>query len=332
MRLFGGGPSPFIPPPKYASADTLTNKMHELQAKIFETKTKIVAVVKIHPKNYRYQLTAKKLCIKILQMFFELDAGGRGVCIYAHNSLNAHLNSYLPQNLTDTMFVEISNTKTKSFIVSVIYRSPNSSLSHSKNLNEMIDNLHICYKDIIFVGDRNYPGIDGKAKQNMMSANHPSSGFLQSCSNASLVQLVSEPTRVKRVGAGNILDLVLANCKEIVNQIAHEPPIGKSDHITILLNITRPKVKREKLPSHYLHYKGDYGKMKTYLCGVNWDEDLDHCHIVEDMWTVIVDKLLLRRDQYIPAVRPTPNYRERPPWINIDILQLVKQKHKSYPY
>ena len=48
------------------------------------------------------------------------------------------------------------------------------------------------------------------------------------------------------------------------------------------------------------------------------------------MWTVLVNKLLLLRDQCIPAVRPTPNCRERPPWINKDILQLVKQKHKSY--
>ena len=96
----------------------------------------------------------------------------------------------------------------------------------------------------------------------MMSANHPSCGFLQSCSNASLVKLVSEPTRVKRVGAGNILEVVLVNCEEIVNQIAYEPPIGKSDHVTILLTITRPKVEHEKLPHRCLYSKGDYGKMK----------------------------------------------------------------------
>ena len=84
------------------------------------------------------------------------------MCIYVHNSLNAHLstNNRLPQNLTDTMFVEILNTKTKSFIVGVIYRSPNSSLSYTENLNEMIDNLHMCNKDIILVGDWNYPEID----------------------------------------------------------------------------------------------------------------------------------------------------------------------------
>ena len=196
----------------------------------------------------------------------------------------------------------------------------------------MIDSVHVRNKDIILVGDWNYPKIDWKVRRSMMSANHPSSGFLRSCRNASLVQLVSEPTRVKRMSAENILDLVLANCKEIVNQIAYEPPIAKSDHVTILFTITRPKIEHDKLPSRYLYNKGDYETIKMSLHRVNWDKDLGHCHTVEDMWTVFVNKLLLLRNQRILAVRPTPNYRKRPPWINKDILQLVQQKPKSYRY
>ena len=34
--------------------------MHDLQAKIIKTKAKIVAVVEIHPKNCRYQSSAKE--------------------------------------------------------------------------------------------------------------------------------------------------------------------------------------------------------------------------------------------------------------------------------
>ena len=63
----------------YTNIDTMTNQMHELQAKILETKAKIVAVVEIYPKNYRYQLTAKELCINFFQLFSGLDRGGRGV-------------------------------------------------------------------------------------------------------------------------------------------------------------------------------------------------------------------------------------------------------------
>ena len=134
----------------YTNIDTITNKMHELQVKITETKAKIIAVVEIHPKNSRYQLTASELNIKNFQLFFEPDSEGRGVCIYVHDSLNAYssTNTHLPQSLsvTDTMFVEISDTKTKSLVVGVIYRSPNSSLIYSQNLNEMIENLHCVTK------------------------------------------------------------------------------------------------------------------------------------------------------------------------------------------
>ena len=104
----------------------------------------------------------QELNINNFQLFCELDNGGRGVCIYAHQSLHSHIctNAYLPQNLTDTMFVEISDTKSKRFIVGVIYRSPNSSLYHSQNLNELIDNLHMCKKDLILAVDWNYPEIN----------------------------------------------------------------------------------------------------------------------------------------------------------------------------
>ena len=154
----------------YTNIDTITNKMHELLTKITETKAKIVAVVEIRPKNCSNQLSTEESNINTFQLFCELENGGRGVCIYVHQSLHAHIctNAYLPQNLTDTIFVEISNTRSKPFIVGVIYRSPKSSLFHSQNLYELIGNLHMCKKDIILVSDWNYPKINWKLKQSIV--------------------------------------------------------------------------------------------------------------------------------------------------------------------
>ena len=118
----------------HTNIDTITNKIHQLQAKIIATKAKIVAVVEIHPKNCHHQLSIKESNINNFQLFCELGNGGRDMCFYIHQSLHAHIstNAYLPQNLTDIIFVEISDTGSKSFIVGVIYQSPNSSLSHSQ--------------------------------------------------------------------------------------------------------------------------------------------------------------------------------------------------------
>ena len=79
------------------------------------------------------------------------------------------------------------------------------------------------------------------------------------------------------MGAGSLLDLILTNCKDAVNQLTIQSPIGKSDHVTIILNITRLKVEHEKLPSCYLYNKGDYTMIKTLLQQVNWDDILDIC-------------------------------------------------------
>ena len=97
----------------------------------------------------------------------------------------------------------------------------------------------MCKKDITLVGDWNYPQIIWKLKQSIMPPNHPSSTFLQSCSTASLAQLVKEPTKVKGVGVGNLLDLILTDCKDAVNQLTIQSPIGRSDHVTIIFNITK---------------------------------------------------------------------------------------------
>ena len=222
--------------------------MHELQAKIIETKAKIVAVVKIHPKNCRYleihpnncryQLSAKELNINNFQLFCTLDNGGRGVCVYVHQSLHAHIctNGYLSQNLTATN-VKVSDTRSKLFIVGIIYRSPNSSLCYSQDLNKLIDNLHMYKKDIILGGDWNYPETNWKLKQSIMPPDHPSSTFQQSCSNASLAQLVKKTTRVKGVGVANLLHLILTNCEDAINQLTIQSPIGKNDHVTIILKI-----------------------------------------------------------------------------------------------
>ena len=98
-----------------------------------------------------------------------------------------------------------------------------------------------------------------------MPPNHPSYSFPQSCGNASLAQLVKESPRVKDVGAGNLPDLVLTNCKVAVNQLTLQSPIGKSDQATTIHSITRLKVEHEKQPSCYVYNKGDYKMIKTLL-------------------------------------------------------------------
>ena len=45
--------------------------------------------------------------------------------------------------------------------------------------------------------------------------------------------MVDKPTRIRLGQTGNILDLVLVNEEQLVSEIEHYSPIGKSDHDTL---------------------------------------------------------------------------------------------------
>ena len=68
------------------------------------------------------------------------------MCIYVHSSLKANVSTEISRDVIDTKFVEISNGKFKSFLLGVVYRSPNASVLHSQTVNDLIEALHTTKK------------------------------------------------------------------------------------------------------------------------------------------------------------------------------------------
>ena len=108
-------------------------------------------------------------------MFSNVDDSGRGVCIYVHTSLSAITSSAIPQNIMDTKFVDLSNGSSKPFTIGAVYRSPNATREHSQLLNKLIDDLQFTKKNIIIVGDWNYPEINWSSKSCCVAETHPAS-------------------------------------------------------------------------------------------------------------------------------------------------------------
>ena len=179
------------------------------------------------------------------------------------------------------------------------------------------------------LGDWNYPEIDWAALKSNISENHPATGFLLACSNASLVQKINVPTRVKGVGAGNILDLVLTNNNNIVRKVTVDSPIGKSDHATILVNSVVSMTEIENLPSYFLYGKGNYQALRNNLANVNWEAEFKICKNVNDMWQIFSKHILDGRNAYVPKMHKTATFKERPPWLKKDMLHafILKRKH-----
>ena len=73
----------------YTNIDTITNKKHELLAKITETEAKIIVVTEVNPKNCRYHITNSELNIDNFTLYYNSSSVGRGVCIFVHCSLKS---------------------------------------------------------------------------------------------------------------------------------------------------------------------------------------------------------------------------------------------------
>jgi len=71
-------------------------------------------------------------------------------------------------------------------------------------LNEVVESLQSTTQDIILLGDWNVPQIDWSFQKSKTSKNYFASKLLKACNNASLTQLIQEPTRLRRIGAENI--------------------------------------------------------------------------------------------------------------------------------
>ena len=86
----------------------------------------------------------------------------RGIVIYVKNSIPTekceHLNS-LP--LKETSWCEIRLNSTEKLLIGGIYKSPNCDSENHEELFSMLRNEHIKgHKNLILVGDFNFPGID----------------------------------------------------------------------------------------------------------------------------------------------------------------------------
>ena len=255
----------------YTNADTLTNKTNELILQIEKSNAKIIAVTEVKPKNSRFQVSQMDLHIKDFDLFLNLETGGRGVCIYTHQSLRAAEWTPTMGKITDAVFVEKNLKNGKKMIIGNIYRSPNSSDEINKKLNDLNKSLDRTRSmDLIIVGDFNYPEINWKISTCDKPAENAASMFLEATRDAYLIQHIKEPTHARINESSNILDLVFTNKEGLVEDCTVGPPLGKSDHATITFSLklryNTPRINQNR----FQYDKGNYDSLRREIASIDW--------------------------------------------------------------
>lgn len=272
----------------YTNADTLTNKMTELKARICHAENipDIIMVNEVKPKNSRYKPTEAELKINGYDITHTnvVNDEGRGNIIYTKDYLKAREVKF-KTNYQESVWVEILLNKGDKLLIGCIYRSPQSAPTNNNILLKLLKEVSAYdATHLLITGDFNYPRVNWS---NWTASGDESSEeflFVETLRDIYMYQHVMEPTRARGSDNPTLLDLVLSNEDGMVDNLHHASPLGRSDHsvLEFVFNAYVERVAtRRKI---FLYDKGDYDHMRAELTQ-EWRNHIMSSSGVEAKWT-----------------------------------------------
>ena len=167
---------------------------------------------------------------------YRKDRNGRkggGLILYTSNRVRASINEELTKSEFEESLwcgVELNHQR---LLVGLCYRCPTSTTVNDDKLLYLMEKavLQIKSDHVLIMGDFNFPEISYAEETVSASANDPSSLFFNKTQELCLIQHVTEVTRVRQHQAPSTLDYVFTDEENLIDSIAYEPPLAKSDHV-----------------------------------------------------------------------------------------------------
>ena len=313
----------------YTNIDCMSSAKHKELEQVVETHhPDIITVSEVEAKNVRNKIQESEIQLKGYTIFHNLDIASRGVCIYVKENLHPNESDIKP-NFTESIWVEIKETATEKTVIGCIYRSPNSSEENNKKVNDFIKGLGTMKNtNLILTGDYNYPQINWTDEGYGRAEEKKAAEFLDSVMDAYLTQHITEPTRYRTGQKENVLDLIFTLHEDVVEDIKYLPPIGKSDHCSIIFSVNKGEnqTKNEK-KTFYNYNKANYEGMKSDIKKVNWKDSIKE---IEEGWKIIESTIHKAIEKHVPKSVINTNKRRRPLWMNPTCLSKVRKKHSAW--
>ena len=315
----------------YTNADSLLNKRDELLTRIDLQKPDIIAITETKSKNSKD--TNPLFDIPNFDKF-ENSNPKRGVAIFINNSYNARSVDILNQNTYEEgIWCSFNSKENLKILIGCLYRSPNSDNGNNNCLNDLLKSKELSkYNKVCIMGDFNYPKLkwDGTDLINLEDdIESKEEKFIESLRDAFLIQNVKNPTRNREHQKANILDLILTSDDELISEIEHRDPLGKSDHQVLTFDMM---INSEDDVTTYRHKfnlpKGNYNTMRKEVSNFDWNQlsELD----VNEMWTDFSYKIKESMDKNIPKVKISNKRKQQPTWMSKKALKKIKKKHKLF--
>ena len=260
-----------------------------------------------------------------------LDLEGRGIAVYVRSDIEAErskLDTVVNSSFNEAIWINIT-MNSSNLLLGCIYRSPHPDARNCAALIKTMEDLTSGQHRFILVGDFNYSTINW-ANINAPGVRREDRTFHEAVIDNLLYQHVDRPTRY-RVGQNPTRDdLVISSDGETVNNINYYPPLGKSDHICMIISVScKVTLKDLRSKNRILYHRGNYEQMRMAIRQVNWDELLNNCD-TSAAWLRFKDIVLSLVKKFIPSAASNVNRRRKAPYLNRDAMDKVKEKNRAW--
>ena len=155
------------------------------------------------------------------------------------------------------------------------------------------------------MGDFNYKDINWQTwSLNKGNTQSDEFKFIECLRDNYLHQHVNKPTRGRGSDTPNLLDLIMTNEEQMITDIDHQSPLGKSDHNVLSLRVNCYSNTYARKKTYY--NKANYEEIRNELNKIDWNTTLD----VEDInqqWEVCLTKMKEQIESYVPQKEITNN-------------------------
>ena len=260
-----------------------------------------------------------------------------GVAIYVKKFFNAQKLNLKPEHekAKESVWAEIKLENDDSLLIGCIYRPPSNSDMDNKLLYETILSMIDGKSHVLIGGDFNQPNIDWINETSPASKEHPASIFLEFVRDTFLYQHIKEPTHFRGTQTPTLIDLVFSSEENMVKNVRHEAPFGKSHHQVLHFDFVCYTLQENKCGTMHNYKKADYEKMKEYVKQANLTEKINSKQ-TEQSWNIISNCILSSVELYVPKIHIKKNRNihakdsKKPKWWNEKSKDKIMKKRDAY--
>ena len=265
---------------------------------------------------------------------------GGGVAIFSKSDLNVTVATVFTTIISEQVWVQLTLANEK-LLIGCIYRPPNAT---HQITNDIIKNIKLAcklikkktYDGLILTGDFNLPNIQWSDSMpyTTNTTDEHSKKFIGLLTCEALIQNIHFPTFTKASGEPtNTLDYIISESQNRILSLSTLPPLGSALQGHLIIEWTH----KLNLPHQYaksyntrLNFKkGDYSKLSKIISNHDWPTVLDN-KSVGDSYKCFLSIYRSACDSCIPKLNPNIHKKLKQPWMNSDLLQLVKLKKSLF--